>query len=592
MFGNLSRIRFKLTVELFKIARRIPLGVVFKLRNYHLVQALFRLLKDEAHRERFSYLRLIDLQQKKIAKLSDRSSSALSFTVLIKVGLGNVELLTRTLDSLMKQRYSRLEIYVIADPTLIHQVESQRGDRDVTTCTLSELDNVVQVNVSRENYIFFMDSGDLLHENTLRVISDSCVESNYPPALYTDSDTYGENDIRTEPRCKPKWSPDYFLEYNYIEKGVFFKLGSIPSGFEKYLETSVSEANYCTLLDLFFNGPNDVVISSLAYILYHENRDNVRKPPSRLAIQRLTELGQVCGFNIKNHKDNQRQIEWHANVENCFVSIIIPTKDRVDLLSQCIDSILGKSTFQNIEIIVVDNDSVESTTASYLKEISKNSKIRVISYPGEFNFSAINNHAVKAAKGQLIAFVNNDIEVITPDWLNILASHALRPEIGCVGAKLLYPDGSVQHGGVVIGIGGVAGHAHKRAPGDSKGYMNRLVTSQNYSAVTGACLVVRKKIFEDLGGFDDENLKVAFNDVDFCLKVRRAGYRNLWSPAAVLYHHESVSRGDDRKGAAKRRFESEIKHMKTVWNTDSEHDPAYNPNLARYREDFGLITLD
>lgn len=214
----------------------------------------------------------------------------------------------------------------------------------------------------------------------------------------------------------------------------------------------------------------------------------------------------------------------------------------------------------------------------------------MIHYDDVFNYSAINNFAVEQARGTVIGMLNNDVEVISPEWLTEMVALASRPEVGCVGAKLYYPNGLIQHAGVIVGLGGVAGHSHKYYPGDHPGYFWRLHLPQNVSAVTAACLVVRKDVYQQVGGLDDKHLVVAFNDVDFCLKVSTAGYLNVWTPKAELYHHESLTRGDEITKEKRERFLSEISVMQSRWGDRLVDDPYYSPNLTRDREDFGIRT--
>jgi GT2 family glycosyltransferase len=212
----------------------------------------------------------------------------------------------------------------------------------------------------------------------------------------------------------------------------------------------------------------------------------------------------------------------------------------------------------------------------------------VLRYPGPFNFSAINNFAAERALGDMLAFLNNDLQAINPDWLGEMVRHALRPDIGVVGARLWYPDDRLQHGGVVLGLGGVAGHAMKGFPRRELGYMGRAALIQNYSAVTAACMMVRHGLFDLVGGFDAGHLPVAFNDVDLCLRIRERGYRNLWTPHAEFYHHESASRGREDTREKQLRFLAECDYMRNRWGDLLANDPAYNPNLTRVKEDFSL----
>jgi GT2 family glycosyltransferase len=254
-----------------------------------------------------------------------------------------------------------------------------------------------------------------------------------------------------------------------------------------------------------------------------------------------------------------------------------------------ITSILKKSDYKNFEILVLDNGSTDPDTIEYFTHIqNEEHRIRVVAYDYPFNYSAINNYGVSKAKGDIVGFINNDIEVIAPCWLGEMVSHALRPGIGCVGAKLYYSNESLQHGGVILGVGGVAGHSHKHLPKNHPGYFRRAMLTQNLSAVTAACLIMRKSVFEEVGGFDEKKLTVAFNDVDLCLKVREAGYRNLWTPYAELFHHESLSRGHEDSPEKQQRFQSEVRHIKQKWAYNLQRDPYYNENLTLDREDFSL----
>jgi O-antigen biosynthesis protein len=261
------------------------------------------------------------------------------------------------------------------------------------------------------------------------------------------------------------------------------------------------------------------------------------------------------------------------------VSIIIPTKDRQDLLSRCVSGILERTRYRNLELLIVDNRSEESATHAYLDEIAADPRIRVLHYDEPFNFSVINNWAAKQARGEVLLFLNNDTEVIGPDWLRHLIANACRAEVGAVGAKLLYPSGRVQHAGVILGLGGVAGHFHLGCQRHDPGYFSRAVLQQNLSAVTAACLAMRQEVFEEVGGFNGD-LRVAFNDVDLCLRLRQRGYLIVWTPLAELYHHESASRGSDLVSARHHEFVREIEYMRSKWGWVLDRDPYFNPNLS------------
>ena len=270
-----------------------------------------------------------------------------------------------------------------------------------------------------------------------------------------------------------------------------------------------------------------------------------------------------------------------------LVTLIIPTRNAYSLVKQCIDSIQQLTSYSNYEIILIDNGSDDPVSLEYFAALDQQDNIRVMRDDGPFNYSALNNGAVRMARGELIGLINNDIEVITPGWLDEMVSIALQPNVGAVGARLWYPDDRLQHGGVVVGIGGVAGHSHKYLPKGDYGYFCRAGLIQEFSAVTAACLIIKKSIFEQVGGLDEANLKIAFNDVDFCLRVQEAGYINVWTPFAELYHHESATRGLEDTPEKKERFSNEVLYVQARWPKIQE-DYAYNPNLTLDHEDFGL----
>jgi GT2 family glycosyltransferase len=257
------------------------------------------------------------------------------------------------------------------------------------------------------------------------------------------------------------------------------------------------------------------------------------------------------------------------------------------LLGKCLASIVEKTAYGNYEVLVIDNNSVEEKTRAYLSGIVRNPKIRVVPYDRPFNFSALNNFAAREARGEHLLFLNNDTEVLSPEWLGEMLSYSQRPDVGAVGAKLYYPDNTTQHAGVIVGIGGVAGHSHKNAPRTDAGYMARLAVVQNVSSVTAACLLMRRKVFEEVGGFD-EALPVAFNDIDFCLRIRRAGYLIVFTPYAELYHHESRTRGYEVTPERLARLKAEVQYMRKNWGEALNSDPYYSPHLTLESEDFSL----
>ena len=268
------------------------------------------------------------------------------------------------------------------------------------------------------------------------------------------------------------------------------------------------------------------------------------------------------------------------------VSIIVPTRNRVDLLRTCLDGVMA-THYPDIEVIVVDNDSDDPDTLAYLGQLEP-ARYKVLRHAGAFNYSAINNRAVECANSRLICLLNNDIEVREAGWLATMATQALRPEVGAVGARLLYPDGRIQHAGVVIGVGNAAGHAHRFLHPDEEGYFQRHSLPQFTAAVTAACLVVEREKFLAVGGLNETDFAVAFNDVDLCLRLNQKGWQSLYEPRATLIHHESVSRGLDRDSVGSARFSGELAALKRLWKTDEIYDPYHHPHLSRASEQFAV----
>jgi GT2 family glycosyltransferase len=272
-----------------------------------------------------------------------------------------------------------------------------------------------------------------------------------------------------------------------------------------------------------------------------------------------------------------------------MVSIIIPTRNKVELVKVCLESIFSKTYYAPYEVLLIDNGSDEPESLAYFKEMEKiESRLKVIRDDSPFSFSAINNKAAELASGEVLVFLNNDIEVISGSWLEEMVSHAVRPKVGAVGAKLLYPNKSIQHAGIILGIGGWAGHAHKGGSCYWPGYMGRASLISNFSAVTGACLAVRKDLFFEVGGFNEAKLKVACNDVDLCLKLDQKGYKSVYTPYAELFHHESATRGYEDTDEKKQRFKDELAYMWETWPEQLKNDKAYNPNLTIENEGFDL----
>lgn len=369
--------------------------------------------------------------------------------------------------------------------------------------------------------------------------------------LYADDDVLDRYGRRTNPHFKPDWNYELYRHCDYLAGAA------IVRGGQGDLAAVAGDADWeCSL------------ISRAAAIggAYHVRQMLHNRAARPAPLEKVSEL--AIATNLPP------------------ISIIIPTRNGLYLLQTCLEGVAATS-YPDIEVIVVDNDSDDPATLAYLAALDPD-RVRVLRHAGPFNYSAINNRAVAQARGQLLCLLNNDIEVLSSDWLAIMATQALRDDVGAVGAQLLYPDGRIQHAGVVIGVGNAAGHAHRFVQPQAEGYFRRHALPQFAAAVTAACLVVAKERFLAVGGLDERNFAVAFNDVDLCLRLNQHGWQSLYEPRAVLIHHESVSRGHDRDPVGAARFAGELAALQRIWKTDSIVDPFHHPHLSRASEQFSV----
>lgn len=444
-------------------------------------------------------------------------------------------------------------------------------------------------------WVALLDHDDLLAEHALFWVVDAINKHPACRLIYSDEDKIDEAGVRSDPYFKCDWNPDLFYSQNmFSHLGVYqTNLVREVGGFRAGLEGSQDYDLALRCIERVAPGQ----IHHIARVLYHcrIHADSTAhspeaKPYAMVAGERaLNEHFERLGVAAKAESVGYGYRAHYALPERLpLVSLIIPTRNGMKLLRQCVESILGKTTYTNYEIIIIDNGSDDRATLRYLEELAARPCVRVIRDARPFNYSALNNAAVKVARGEVLGLINNDVEVINPDWLSEMVSHALRPEVGAVGARLWYADDTLQHAGVVLGIHGIAEHVHRFLPRNHVGYCGRASLIQSFSAVTGACLLVRKSIYEEVGGLNETELQVACNDVDFCLRVREAGYRNIWTPYAELYHHESASRGFDDTPEKQARSAKEVAYMQQRWGDLLLNDPAYSPNLSLDADDFSL----
>jgi GT2 family glycosyltransferase len=371
-------------------------------------------------------------------------------------------------------------------------------------------------------------------------------------AIFADDDVHGLRGKRMAPHFKSGWNAELYSHHDYITGACIVRVESDA------LAVAAAQPDWAAALTAAGITAGGRA-AHIAQVLHHRKSRPI--PPAQT-----------------------KPLTVAANLPR--VSAIIPTRNRADLLRTCIAGLLA-TDYPALEIIIADNDSNEPETQAYLAELVRQGVV-VLPQPGPFNYSTINNNAVAIATGELLCLMNNDIEILEPDWLAIMATQALRPDVGAVGAQLLYPDGRIQHAGVVIGVGNAAGHAHRFLRPEAEGYFRRHALPQFVSAVTAACLVVRKDRFDAVGGLDEANFAVAFNDVDLCLRLNRHGWQSFYEPRAVLVHHESISRGHDTDPVGAARFAGELAALQRIWHTDAITDPFHHPNLSRASEQFAI----
>ncbi|EGO6530852.1 glycosyltransferase family 2 protein [Enterococcus faecalis] len=511
------------------------------------------------------------------------------------------------IDSILNQVYTNWELCMADDASTDPNVkkiltEYQQLDERIRVVFREQNGHISEATnsalaIATGEFVALLDNDDELAINAFYEVVKVLNENPELDLIYSDEDKIDMDGNRSDPAFKPDWSPDLLLGTNYIShlgvyrRSILEEIGGFRKGYE-------GSQDYDLVLR-FTEKTTKERIKHIPKVLYYW-----RMLPTSTAVDQGSK-GYAFEAGLRAVQDAlvRREINGHAthgaanglydvyyDIESeKLVSIIIPTKNGYKDVQRCVSSIIEKTTYQNYEIIMADNGSTDPKMYELYAEFEQQlpGRFFVESIDIPFNFSTINNRAAKKAHGEYLLFLNNDTEVITENWLTLMVSFAQQERIGCVGAKLLYPNNTVQHAGVILGLGGVAGHGHYGYPHGDLGYFGRLAINVNYSAVTAACLLMKKADFDAVGGFE-EAFTVAFNDVDLCLKVQALGRDNVWLHEAELYHFESQTRGYDDKGKKKKRFEQEKVMMEEKWGPLIENDPFYNPNLTRDIPNFSL----
>lgn len=520
-------------------------------------------------------------------------------SVLLPLAAGDRAFVRRAIAGVMAQLYPEWELCIAGDPAVVGSVARMTtlgggvklADAGAKPSFAAAFNAALAI--ATGTFVTLVRAGDKLAPHALYLLAVELGRDPQTAILYSDEDTIDAGG-RRHPRFKTDWNPDLLLGHDAIGRlaaylrDIVARIGGLRSGLDG------AEEHDLALRASEQVGPDR--IRHIPWILYHRRgatrpggADGAAIPAEahcRATAEHLARTGTAARVTpLSGHRVRVHRL---LSDPQPGVSLVVPTRDQVDVLRRCVNGLLNETDYDELEVVIVDNNSTQADTIAYFADLAAVPRLRIVSYPGPFNYSAINNFGVAQARHGLVGLLNNDIEVIHPDWLQEMVSHAVRPEVGAVGAKLYYPNDTVQHAGTILGPGGAAGHAFRHFPRAAPGYCSRLLLTQNLSAVTAACMLFRRQVFEEVGGLDEVNLPVAFNDVDLCLRMRENGYRIVWTPFAELYHLESVSRGSDLEPDKIDRFRREVKYLTERWRAVIAHDPYYNPNLTVDGEDFTL----
>ena len=523
------------------------------------------------------------------------------FSIVVPIYNPDMLLLDKLVQCVQQQNYANWELILVDDKSTntdvtsyLQKLTSSPAITVIHRATNGHISAATNTGIkaSTGDYILFVDQDDLLAPFCLSNLARAIQSQNYQ-LIYSDEDKLYSDSVRDDPHFKPEYNQTLLYSINYlnhvtcVQKELLMEVGLLREGYE-------GSQDY------------DLILRCVARI----SPERIGHVPKVLYHWRAVEGSTALAFSEKSYpwERGKRALEEAASLlcnepvsvtagygvsyktnwpvdTSKLVSILIPTKDHREDLARTIDTLLAHTTQIPYEIIVCDNGSQEKETLDYLANLAReHDTVRILTCDYDFNYSRINNDAAKIAKGEYLLLLNNDVEITHDDWLFEMVRHIQREQVGIVGCKLLYPDDTIQHAGVTVGIQGVAGHTFKRMDNTEPGYMTWAHLEREVTAVTAACMLVRREVYEELNGLDEDHFKVAFNDVDFCLRTRKAGYKIVYTPYSVLYHHESKSRGDDNHPSRIKRFRYEVKQMKARWGDVLSNDPFFSPNFTYQQE--------
>lgn len=594
---------------LFNAVKKIPFIRFFGkairyIKHNGLKKAFIRLFKRKSNDKKLNKANVLNASERERQK-NYKFNKNIKFSILVPLYNTPEKFLKEMIESVLNQTYSDWELCMADGSDSEHNTVGKicldyvKKDKRIKYEKLSENLGIsgntnACIDMSTGDYIGLFDHDDILHPSALYENMKAICEKD-ADFIYSDENSFIKTPLDAHcPHFKPDFSPDTLRSYNYIchftvfKKSLLEQTGNFRSEFD-------GSQDYDLILRLTEKAKRIVHIQKILYY-WRAHKGSVAsdisaKPYTLIAakkalsehLERTGLQGSVEDASVPSVYRIRYQIDG-----NPLVSILIPNMDYINDLEKCINSILNKSTYLNYEIMIIENNSKNIETFDYYDALKNNEKIKVVTWENYFNYSLINNFGFENASGSYIIFLNNDVEITTPDWIQEMLMFSQRKEVGAVGMMLYYPDDTIQHAGVIVGLGGVAGHSHKNFIKDSSGYSNRLKLVQNLSAVTAACMMVRSDVFKAAGGFN-EDFEVAFNDVDLCMKIRKAGYLIVWTPFAEAYHYESKSRGSEDTPEKQKRFQKEVLLFQKIWENElKKGDPYYNPNLTLDSEDFRL----
>ncbi len=572
---------------------------LFYLRENGIGQTIKKILRKVNSDQGKAYQKWIAKNEKKDLKkirstIKDFKQFPL-FSILVPVYNVEEKWLKECVASIQNQYYPHWELCLADDCSTAewiapHLEKFKTSDERIKVSFRSHNGHICEatntaLNMATGDYIVLLDNDDILPPFALYEVAKVINKQPETDLIYSDEDKLTMKGVRVEPAFKPTWSPDLIMGTNYISHlGVYRTaiakaIGGFRKGYEgaqdydfvlRFTEKTKNIVRIPKVLYHWRKVPGSTADTQEAkHYAFEAGRKALQSALERRGIDAEAVHGKALGlYNIRYNSDKTGK-----------VSILIPTKDNPKLLEKCVKSILNKTLYPNYEILILDNGSVKEQTLNLLDTLKENPKVRIERIDISFNFSKINNIGVDKSDGDYILLLNDDTEVINGEWLCNMEAYCRQERIGAVGAKLLYEDRTIQHAGIVMGLGGIAGHGHLGMPAGDLGYFGRLAIDVNYSAVTAACLMVKRKDYLAVGGLD-ERLTVAFNDVDFCLKLLAKGKDNVWVHNAELFHYESKSRGKENTVAKQKRFDRESREMLKRWNNYILDDPFYNPNLS------------